>query len=95
MPIPKVKKSQLLESFNRLCEAYGVESAGFDPNKIASPFDGHWAMSYTKNLGWMIVCGMGGCGAKFTRFNGYIKNRWDFLMFIEGIFWAKKDGEKK
>lgn len=91
----RVTRRQLLVSFEHLCEVYEVESAGFNRHKITAPVDGakydgktRWAMRYVTGKGWMIVCGWKGVGGKFTRYNGYIHNRWDFLMLIEGLAWT-------
>ncbi len=88
---PKVSKKELLRAFERLCSSFDVVSRGFEPEKITAPIDGalydgttQWAMQHTEH-GWMIVCGWHGTGAVFTRWNGYIRKRWDFLMAIEMI----------
>lgn len=92
MKSPKVSKKQLLEAFENLCKQYGVVSAGFDQDAITAPIDGpkfdgktRWAMKYKPGYGWMIKVGWKGTAVKFVRFNGYIKNRWDFLMLIEAL----------
>ena len=96
----KVSNKQLLEAFDSLCKSYGVESAGFDRNAITAPIDGdkhdgkkRWAMHHKPGLGWMIVSGWKGWGINFTRSNGYIRSRWDFLMMIEALWWVKTSPE--
>lgn len=91
-----VTDDDLLRAFDRLCEKYGVVSRGFKPEEITAPIDGskhdgtkQWAMKHRKNFGWMIVSGWKGCGCVVTRANGYVKNRWDFLMLIEALYYAK------
>ncbi len=88
----RTKKGDLLRAFNHLCDVYEVTSAGFDREKITAPIDGEaydgkkrWAMHRTPGLGWMVVCGKGGCGVVFTRACGYVKKRWDFLMLMEAL----------
>jgi len=92
---PKVSDKELLDAFGRLCKKIGVVSRGFDVAAITAPCDGakhdgttQWAMKKTKGLGWMVVCGKGGCGCALSRWNGYIKGRWNFLMMIEAVTWA-------
>jgi len=70
----------------------GVRSKGFNPEEITAPIDGdkhdgtiQWAMKKTKGFGWMVVSGWKGCGCPLSRFNGYIKGRWNFLMMIEAV----------
>lgn len=85
----KVTDAGLLHAFETLCKQFGVVSRGFEPDKITAPIDGdlydgttQWAMRHGPQ-GWMIVCGKGGAGCVFTRWNGYIRTRWDFLMAME------------
>jgi hypothetical protein len=97
----KVNKSELLSAFARLCKVFQVESAGFDPQAIGAPIDPkwdgveRWAMSYRKGCGWMIVSGYKGCGATFARWNGYIKGRWNFLIYIEGLTESASKARRK
>jgi hypothetical protein len=95
MNTPKVKKRELLSAFELLCKKMGVVSKGFHPESITAPIDGEkydgtkqWAMKKT-SFGWMVVCGKGGMGAVLSRWNGYIKGRWNFLMMIEAVTWAE------
>ncbi len=81
---------QILKAFERLCEVYDVVSRGLNPELITAPCDGpaydgteQWAARYVKGLGWMVVCGKGGCGVVFGRWNAYFRTRWDFYMFLE------------
>lgn len=97
MKTPKVTKQELLRTFERLCSKMGVVSKGFDPKAITAPIDGalydgttQWAMKRTKGFGWMIVCGWKGVGCPLTRFNGYMKGRWNFLMMMEAVLWSHK-----
>jgi hypothetical protein len=90
--VPRVSKAELLRAFEAMCRKIGVESAGFDPKAITAPIDGskhdgvtRWAISYNKRFGYMIVSGAYGCGCPLSRFNGYVKNRWDLLMLIEAV----------
>ena len=92
---PRVSNAQLLSKFEMLCKAYGVVSRGFKSRDITAPIDGdkydgttQWAMNKTVQ-GWMIVSGWKGCGVNFVRWNGYIRTRWDFLMFIEALWRSK------
>ncbi len=71
--LPKLNKQvrdELLDAFEQLCKKFGVKSMGFDYNAITATKQ--WALSYTEGLGWMIVCGLGGCGCALSRWNGYI-----------------------
>jgi len=79
--LPKVTKKQLANALQRLCNAVGTTSRGFDVNAI----DGgdQWALKHNPGAGWMVVCGLGGCGAALTRWNGYIRYRWNMLMALE------------
>ena len=97
MKTPKVSDKQLLHAFERLCAHFNVLSRGFSPKDITAPIDGEkydgipqWAMHHLKGFGWMIICGAGGCGAVFSRYNGYIKGRWNFLMAMEMLIWSHK-----
>ena len=92
----KVTKKELLDIFEQLCERYKVKSRGFNPELITAPIDGdrydgvpQWAMKHVKGSGWMIVCGWGGCGAAFTRYNGYIKGCWNFLILMEALIHSR------
>ena len=81
--VPSVKKDQLLQAFDRMCKTLGKTSRGFDKDAI----DGkdQWAMKYTKDCGWIIVCGLGGCGIPLGRWNAYMQTRWNFLMMLEAV----------
>ena len=92
MKTPKVSKKELLRAFERLCKEMGVVSKGFDHKGITAPCDGdkydgqpQWAMKKVRGLGWMVVSGWKGIGCPLTRFNGYIKGRWNFLMMMEAV----------
>lgn len=78
---PKVTKEELLDAFERLCAQMGVICRGFDRNLI----DGgdQWALFHRRGYGWMVVCGLGGCGVALGRFNNYIPTRWSMLMALE------------
>mgnify|MGYP001565498213 CR=1 FL=1 len=98
---PAVTNKQLLQAFETLCKKYKVASRGFEPKKITAPLSGkeydgtpQWAIKHQPSVGYMIVCGLGGCGVVFTRWNGYMRTRWDFLMLIEALTWAKRLPEK-
>ena len=80
-PLPKVTRKQLEVALQNLCRAMGTTSRGFDVDAI----DGgnQWALEYTKGCGWMVVSGLGGVGAALSRWNGYIRNRWNLLMALE------------
>ena len=81
MNLPKVTKKELASALQRLCQEVGATSRGFNVEAI----DGRdqWALKYTKGYGWMVVCGLGGCGAAISRWNGYIRYRWNLLMALE------------
>lgn len=88
----RVSEQELLSAFERMCRQLGVMSRGFDADAITAPIDGpkydgieQWAMRHTEGLGWMVVCGAGGCGAALSRGNGYVKKKWNFLMLIEAV----------
>jgi hypothetical protein len=94
----KVTDEQLLRTFQYLCDVMGVVSRGFDREAITAPIDGsaydgtsQWAMHHEIKLGWMVVCGAGGCGAALSRWNGFIMNRWDFLMMMEAVIHAIRE----
>ena len=94
----KPSKKELLEAFEYLCETRKVVSRGFDLGAITAPIDGpkydgtkQWAMKHKKGCGWAIVSGWQGVGMKFVRWNGYIKNRWDFLMLIEALSYSHEE----
>lgn len=94
----KVKKKELLATFERLCKQMGVVSKGFSPESITAPIDGdkhdgiqQWAMQKHKGLGWIIVCGWKGTAIALTRWNGYIKGRWNFLMMMEAVIQANNE----
>ncbi len=89
--MPTVTNKQILDAFERLCQAYGVESAGMNPENITAPIDGdeydgktRWAIRHSRS-GWMVVCGWKGSGVAIGRWNCYIRTRWDFLMFLESL----------
>lgn len=71
----------LLSAFNRFCALRGKTSHGFDVGAITAV--NQWALKYVPRCGWMIVSGLGGCGAAMTRFNGYIKDTWSMLIAVE------------
>lgn len=79
--LPKVTKAQLVDALNRLCEAVGTTSRGLNVGAIDGP--DQWALKHTPKFGWMVVCGLGGCGAALSRWNGYIRYRWNVLMALE------------
>jgi hypothetical protein len=81
--VPSVKKAQLLQAFERMCKALGKTSRGFDVEAIDA--QDQWAMKYTPKCGWMIVCGLGGCGVPLGRWNAYVQTRWNFLMLLEAV----------
>jgi len=87
--VPRVKKASLLQAFENMCKALSKTSRGFDVKAI----DGknQWAMTYKPKCGWMVVCGLGGCGAALSRWNGYMQTRWNFLMMLEAVTDARKD----
>lgn len=87
MKPPKVSRQELLDTFDRMCKALGKSSKGFEPGKITGK--DQWAMQYRKDCGWMIVCGLGGCGAALSRWNGYVQNRWDLMMLMEAVIWVR------
>ena len=80
-PLPKVTKQELEFALDRLCRAMGTTSRGFNVDAI----DGmdQWALMYKPGAGWMVVSGLGGCGAALSRWNGYIRYRWNLLMALE------------
>ena len=80
---PHVPKEKLLHAFERMCKQLGKQSRGFDVEAI----DGRdqWAMRHRPECGWMVVCGLGGCGAALSRWNGYVPTRWSLLMLIEAV----------
>ncbi len=80
---PRVKRAQLLEAFERMCLALGKTSRGFDAKAISAK--DQWAMSYTPKCGWLIVCGLGGCGVPLGRWNAYVQTRWNFMMLLEAV----------
>ena len=79
--LPKVTKEGLVDALNRLCEAVGTTSRGLDVSAINGK--DQWALKYTPGVGWMVVCGLGGCGAALSRWNGYMRYRWNVLMALE------------
>jgi hypothetical protein len=81
VPMPKVSKKELRVALDRLCQELGTTSRGFDVGAINGP--DQWALKYTPGCGWMVVCGLGGCGAALSRWNGYIRYRWNLLMALE------------
>lgn len=94
MTIPQVTDKDLLLAFKELCSKMNVVSKGFNPENITAPIDGggydgqkQWAMKKVKGFGWMVVSGWKGSGSPLTRWNGYIKGRWNFLMMIEAVTW--------
>jgi len=89
---PRVSDADLLNTFESVCHLAGVVSRGFDREAITAPIDGdvydgttQWAMHYEKSMGWMVVSGWKGCGAALSRWNGYVRTRWDFLMLLEAL----------
>ena len=90
--VPKVSDKQLLDAFNEVCRTVGVVSRGFDYEAITAPIDGakhdgtfQWAMRHRDGLGWMVVSGWRGCGCALSRWNGYVRTRWDFLLLLEAV----------
>ena len=79
--LPKVSKDDLKFALERLCKAVGTTSRGFDVGAINGP--DQWALHHRPGAGWMVVCGLGGCGAALSRWNGYIRYRWNVLMALE------------
>lgn len=95
--VSDVSEEQILAAFNRLCNLYGVISAGFHPENITAPIDEdkhdgkeRWAIKYRPELGYMIVCGWKGCGVRFGRWNCYMTTKWDFLMLLECLAESKE-----
>jgi hypothetical protein len=82
MKTPKVSRAKLLDRFETMCTTLGKQSRGFDVDAINGV--DQWAMR-KKAEGWMIVCGLGGCGSALTRWNGYVATRWSLLMLIEAV----------
>lgn len=98
---PRVTDKQLLDAFASMCNKLGIVSRGFDVKAITAPIDGdkhdgtkQWAMNKAE-CGWMVVCGKGGCGAALSRWNGYVRTRWDFLMLLEAVSWAYASNKKE
>jgi len=92
----RVSDEDLLKTFERMCTSLGVLSRGFHPEDITAPIDGarydgtkQWAIHHNQK-GWMVVCGSGGCGAALSRWNGYVRERWDFLLLLEAVEIASK-----
>lgn len=81
--VPRVKKARLLEAFEGMCLALGKTSRGFDVAAIKGK--GEWAMRYCEKCGWMVVCGLGGCGVALGRWNAYMQTRWNFMMMMEAV----------
>jgi hypothetical protein len=81
--VPTVTKTELLGVFNHMCAVLGKQSLGFNPDLINGA--DQWAMKYTPKCGWMVVSGLGGCGAALSRWNGYMQTRWNFLMMMEAV----------
>ncbi len=79
---PEVSREDLARAFERMCKTLGKTSRAFDVNAIDGPHQ--WAMMNRDGL-WMIVSGLGGCGAAVSRRNGYVQGDWNFLMLIEAI----------
>lgn len=79
--LPKVTKDELVAALDRLCAAVGTTSRGLNVDAINGP--NQWALSHLPGAGWMVVCGLGGCGAALSRWNGYIRYRWNVLMALE------------
>jgi hypothetical protein len=79
--LPRVTRKQLTDALSRLCQLVGTTSRGLDVEAIDGP--DQWALRHTPGLGWMVVCGLGGCGAALSRWNGYIRYRWNMLMALE------------
>jgi len=95
MRAPRVTNNQLLDAFEDLCRVMGTTNRGFDYKAITAPISGaaydgteQWAMMYRDGMGWMVVGGIGGCGAALSRWNGYMRTRWDFMMMLEAVVWA-------
>lgn len=91
--LPKMSKERredLLRAFRELCNALGKECKEFNYNDITK--SGQWALAYRKNCGWLIVCGLGGCGCALTRFNGYIKGTWNMMIAMEMTTMAVRGG---
>lgn len=78
---PKVTKKQLLDAFQRLCTEMNVTCRGFDPDAINGR--DQWALIHKRGCGWMVVCGLGGCGVALGRWNNYLPTRWSMLMALE------------
>lgn len=79
--LPKVTKKELVDALDRLCAAVGTTSRGTNVDAIDGP--SQWALAYRPGAGWMVVSGLGGCGAALSRWNGYIRYRWNVLMALE------------
>jgi len=89
----KVTDEELLEAFEALCRAYGVVSAGLDPDKITAPIDkegydgqARWAMQRRPGFGWLIVSGWKGVAAPFGC--NYVRKRRDFLALVRSLKFA-------
>lgn len=87
--MPKVSDEDLLFHFNRLCEAAGVVSRGFNCELITAPIDGEkhdgteqWAMSFRPGVGWAVVSGWKGCGTALGGGADYLKKRKHFVIAI-------------
>jgi hypothetical protein len=80
--VPKMRKQELLGAFERMCKALGKTSRGFDHKNNGRD---EWSMRYQPGHGWMVVSGIGGCGASLSRWNGYMQTRWNFLMMMEAV----------
>lgn len=59
MRLAPVSREELLDCFERLCDAMRVRCRGFRPADINGP--DQWAL-IKRPAGWVIVCGAGGCG---------------------------------
>jgi hypothetical protein len=78
---PRVTRAELVDALDRLCDAVGTVSRGFNVEAIDGP--DQWALRYCRGYGWMVVCGLGGCGCALSRANGFVRNRWSLLMALE------------
>ena len=79
--LPKVTKEQLVTALDDLCRVVGTTSRGLNVDAIDGP--DQWALAHRPGTGWMVVSGLGGCGAALSRWNGYIRYRWNVLMALE------------
>ena len=84
MKTPMVSDGELVSALDRLCAIVGKTSHGFAVDRING--GDQLAIKYTPGFGWMVVCGIGGCGAALSRAGGYHRTRWSLLMALEMSF---------